>query len=213
MNRTKCAVLFLLVSVGLFGQSTSLPRSTPEAEGVSSQHIISFLDAVSRSNHEFHSVMVLRHGKVVAEGWWNPYRPDLKHTMYSVSKTFTATAVGFAVSEKKVALDDQVVSFFPNETPSSISPNLAALQVKHLLSMSVGQQLDPTGQVSRTDNWARAFLNIQLANEPGAKFLYNSAGTYMLSAIVQKVTGQTAFDYLKPRLFQPLGIEGIDWEV
>src|SRR5258708_11692374 len=132
MNRTKCAVLFLLVSVGLFGQSTSLPRSTPEAEGVSSQHIISFLDAVSRSNHEFHSVMVLRHGKVVAEGWWNPYRPDLKHTMYSVSKTFTATAGGVAVFEKKEAPDDHGGAFFSHVNPSSISPNLSALLVTTL---------------------------------------------------------------------------------
>ena len=138
MTRTKCIVFFLLFSTGLFGQSTLLPRSAPEAEGVSSQHVINFLDAVSGSNHEFHSIMILRHGKVVAEGWWNPYRPDLKHTMYSVSKSFTATAVGFAVSEKKLSLDDHVVSFFPVETPLSTYPNLAALQVKHLLSMSVG---------------------------------------------------------------------------
>ena len=150
---------------------------------------------------------------MVAEGWWNPYRPDLKHTMYSVSKSFTATAIGFAVSEKKLSVDDKVVSFFPDETPSQIDPNLEALRVKHLLSMSVGQQPDPTGKVVIKDNWPRAFLNIPIVDEPGTKFLYNSAGTYVLSAIVQKVTGQKTLDYLKPRLFQPLGIDGVDWEV
>ncbi len=212
MNRLKITLVLLILSAGLFAQS-QLPRSTPEAEGVSSQHLINFLDAVANSNHEFHSLMVLRHGKVVAEGWWNPYRPDLKHTMYSVSKSFAATAIGFAVSEKKISVEDKVISFFPDETPAIIDPNLAALRVKHLLSMSVGQQPDPTGPVVISDNWVRKFLSIPIIHEPGTQFLYNSAATYMLSAIVQKVTGQKTFDYLKSRLFQPLGIEGIDWEV
>src|SRR3982750_4840625 len=96
---------------------SSLPRSTPEAEGVSSNNIIQFLDATGRSKTEFHSFMLLRHGKVIAEGWWNPYRADLKHTLYSCSKSFTATAIGFAVEEKKLSLDDKVISFFPNDLP------------------------------------------------------------------------------------------------
>ncbi len=212
MNRIKFILLLLVVSTSLFAQ-TSLPRSTPEAEGVSSQHILDFLDAAAASKHEFHSLMILRHGKVVAEGWWNPYRQDLKHTMYSVSKSFAATAIGFAVSENKLSVEDKVISFFPDETPSTIDPNLAALRVKHLLSMSVGQQPDPTGPVVISDNWARTFLSTPIVHEPGSKFLYNSAASYMLSAIVQKVTGQKTADYLKSKLFQPLGIEGIDWEV
>ncbi len=154
MNRIKITLLLLILTSGLFAQS-SLPRSTPEAEGVSSQHILNFLDAAATSDHEFHSLMILRHGKVVAEGWWNPYRPDLKHTMYSVSKSFAATAIGFAVAEKKISVEDKVISFFPEETPATVSPNLAALRVKHLLSMSVGQEPDPTGPVVISVNWVR----------------------------------------------------------
>jgi CubicO group peptidase (beta-lactamase class C family)/predicted glycoside hydrolase/deacetylase ChbG (UPF0249 family) len=213
MNRIKNTIVLLIISAASFGQSTSLPRSTPEAEGVSSQQIIKFLDAVASSNHEFHSIMILRHGKVVAEGWWNPYRPDLKHTLYSLSKSFTATAIGFAVTEKKLSVDDKVISFFQDETPSSVNPNLEALRVKHLLSMSVGQTPDPTGKVAVKDNWPKAFFSVPIVYEPGTKFLYNSAATYMLSAIVQKITGQKTIDYLKPRLFQPLGITDEDWEV
>jgi len=212
MNTIKYTFLFLSISLGLSGQS-ALPHSTPEAEGVSSQQIINFLNAVANGDHEFHSIMMLRHGKVVAEGWWNPYRPELKHTLYSLSKSFTATAVGFAVAEQKLSVEDKVISFFPEATPSSITPNLDGLRVKHLLSMSVGQQPDPTNKVNRTENWARTFLSIPIVHEPGSQFLYNSAATYMLSAIVQKVTGQKVIDYLKPRLFAPLGIEGEDWEV
>lgn len=193
---------------------TSLPRSNPEAEGVSSQGIIDFLDAAAKSKHEFHSIMFLRHGKVIAEGWWNPYKPELRHTLYSTSKSFTATSVGFAVSEKKLSVNDKVISFFPNELPDTVSPFLAQLKVKDLLSMSAGQEPDPTFNiVVRDSNWVKAFLKVPVVHEPGTKFLYNTLATYMLSAIVQKATGEKVIDFLKPRLFEPLAIEGMDWEV
>ena len=205
--------LILFLSLQVSSQTSVLPRSNPEAEGVSSKMILNFLTAVGQSNHEFHSIMILRHGKVITEGWWNPYRPNLKHTMYSVSKSFTATAVGFAVSEKRMSVNDKIISFCPTDLPETISPYLAELRVKDLLSMSVGQDPDPTGNViSKDSNWVKSFLALPILNKPGSKFLYNSLATYMLSAIVQKVTGQKVFDYLRPRLFQPLGIVDIDWE-
>src|SRR5260221_842213 len=157
--------------------------------------------------------MLLRHGKVIAEGWWNPYRPDLKHSLYSCSKSFTATAVGFAVNEKKLSLNDKVISFFPNDLPDTVSKFISELTVKDVLIMSDGQEPDPTGTVgSKYTNWIKGFLATPVLHEPGTQFLYNSLGTYMLSAIVQKVTGQKIVDYLKPRLFDPLGIQGMDWE-
>ncbi len=208
------SVLFLLLlHVTVDAQKeTALPRSIPEKEGVSSKAIINFLDAAAKSKTEFHSFMLVRHGKVIAEGWWNPYRADLKHTLYSCSKSFTATAVGFAVSEKLLALNDKVVSFFPDDLPDTVSRYLANLTIKDALTMSDGQDPDPTYKTAKDSNWARAFLATPIINEPGTKFLYNSLGTYMLSAIVQKVTGQKVIDYLKPRLFDPLGITGMDWE-
>ena len=204
-------LLLATSSLDVLAQS-SLPHSTPEEQGVSSKALINFIDATKNSKHEFHSIMILRHGKVVAEGWWNPYKPELKHTLYSVSKSFTATAIGYAVSEKKISVDDKVVSFFPDDLPATISPNLADLRIKHLLSMSVGHETDPTGPVVTKANWKKAFLSMPVDYVPGTKFVYNSVATYMLSAIVQKVTGQSVIDYLTPRLFTPLGIKGMDWE-
>jgi CubicO group peptidase (beta-lactamase class C family) len=210
------ALLFVLLfslQVNSQPSTNTLPRSTPEAQGVSSKGISDFLAAVKESKHEFHSFMFLRHGKIIAEGWWNPYAPDLKHTLYSLSKSFTSTAVGFAVSEKKLTVNDKVISFFPDQLPDTVSTYLSELRVKDLLSMSVGQAPDPTGAVgSRDTNWVKGFLALPILNEPGTKFLYNSLATYMLSAIVQKVTGQKVVDYLTPRLFKPLGIQGMDWE-
>ena len=186
--------------------------STPEAQGVSSQGILDYLEAIRASTHEFHSIMIARHGQVIAQGWWNPYRPEYPQMLYSLSKSFTSTAVGLAVAEGKLKVTDKVVSFFPDKLPQEVSPNLAALSVKDLLTMSVGHAEDSTGTLWGKEDWVRQFLSLPIPNPPGTKFLYNSGATYMLSAIVQKLTGQKILDYLRPRLFQPLGIEDATWE-
>ncbi len=194
------------------GTAIGLPRSTPEAEGVAAQGILDFLDAVEKEKFELHSLMVLRHGRVVAEGWWEPYGPEFVHTMYSMSKSFTSTAVGFAVAEGKLTVKDKVVSFFPDDLPEKVSENLAAMTVQDLLTMSTGNEKEPTQPVVKAENWVRTFLAQTIAHKPGTQFMYNSAATYMCSAIVQKVTGQSILDYLTPRLFEPLGISGMRWE-
>ena len=214
---TLASVVILLLAVSckndISKQVADLPRSTPEAEGVNSDGIIAFLKTAEKGKHEFHSFMFLRHGNVIAEGWWAPYAPELKHTLYSTSKSFTSTAVGFAVTGNLIDVSDKVISFFPEYLPDTVSPFLADMGIRDLLSMSAGLDPDPTRQItSNNDNWVKAFLNLPVVNDPGTKFLYNSMATYMLSAIVQKVTGQPVIDYLTPRLFDPLGISGIDWE-
>ena len=188
-----------------------LPRSRPEAEGVSSLGIMAFLEAAAKKQ-EFHSFMMVRHGRVVAEGWWSPYGPKFNHTLYSMSKSFTSTAVGFAVAEGKLRVDDKVVSFFPDDLPGRVSELLAALRVKDLLTMSVGDEKEPTAAMVKEENWVKTFLAQPVTHAPGSTFMYNSGATYMLSAIVQQVTGQKIIDYLRPRLFEPLGIEGTAWE-
>ncbi len=205
--------ILVLSSTGLLAQQADqLPRSNPEAQSVSSQDIIRFLDTLAKTNNEFHSIMILRHGKVIAEGWWNPYRSDLRHMMYSTSKSFTSTAVGFAVSEGRIKLSDKLVSFFPKILPDTVTTKLADLSLKDVITMSDGQRPDPTGAAMASVDWAQFFLSRPIVDTPGVNFLYNSLGTYMLSAVVQTVTGQTVLDYLRPRLFEPLGIVGMDWE-
>ena len=192
--------------------ATRLPHATPEAMGISSEAILAFLDALGKSRHEFHSFILVRHGQVVAEGWWSPYRPDLNHMLYSMSKSFTSTGIGFAVTEGRLKVDDRVAAFFPEDLPENVSDHLNALRVKDLLTMSVGHGQDSTGAIRESDNWVKNFLALPIPNPPGSVFLYNSGATYMLSAIVQKVTGQRLIDYLRPRLFGPLGVEGMTWD-
>ena len=208
-----------LRSVGLRpaapARSVKLPRSLPGKQGVAADGLLNFINAIEAEKLNVHSLMVVRHGQVVAEGWWNPYSPELKHTLYSLSKSFTSTAVGMAVAEGKLSVDDKVLSFFSADRPATVSDNLAAMRVRDLLTMATGHDKDTTATVraNGNTNWIRTFLAQPVDHQPGTHFVYNSGATYMLSAIVQRVTDQTLLNYLKPRLFGPLGIEGADWEV
>jgi len=191
-----------------------LPRSTPEAQGIPSSAILAFVEAAEKDARGLHSFMLLRHGNVVAEGWWYPYAPEYPHMLFSLSKSFTSTAVGLAVAEGRLSVDDPVLSFFPEDAPAKVSENLAALRVRHLLSMSTGHDQDTTEKLHQAPdgNWVKAFLKQPVTHEPGTHFLYNSGATYILSAIVQRLTGMTVLDYLGPRLLEPLNIEGATWE-
>lgn len=191
-----------------------LPRAAPERDGIASTAILQFVEALEREIHEVHSFMLLRHGSVIAEGWWSPYGREHPHLLFSLSKSFTSTAVGLAVTEKRISLDDLVLSFFPDDGPAQVSEHLAAMRVRHLLSMSTGQAVDTwLHMVNRPDgNWIKGFFEVPVLYTPGTHFVYNTGATYMLSAIVQKATGSKLRDYLEPRLFEPLGVEDASWQ-
>lgn len=211
VKKSALTFLFLWLHVWIFAQD--LPRSTPEAEGVSSKAISQWIQSYYNGKHELHSVMILRHGKVIAEGWAKPYASTEKHTMYSVSKSWTSTAIGFLVDEGKLHVEDKVISFFPENNDIKTNQYLQDLRVKDLLTMSAGHSVEPIrGVVAFSDNWVRGFLSASTDHKPGTKFLYNTLATYVLSAIVQKVSGQTTLNYLEGKLLKPLAISNIDWE-
>ena len=187
-----------------------LPRSTPEAQGISSAAVRAYLEAADREVKTMHSFMLVRHGKVIAEAWWKPEAAEKPHQMWSLSKSFTSTAVGMAVADGKLKVEDKVVSFFPEDAPATVSENLKAMSVKDLLTMSAGHDVE--AKVRGTEHWARTFLAHPVPHLPGTHFRYNTPATYMLSAIVTRVTGQSVLDYLQPRLFQPLGITNPEWD-
>lgn len=195
--------------------SSSLPRSTPEAQGISAAAILDFVQSADQQVDAMNSFMLVRHGHVVAEGWWSPYAEATPHSMYSLSKSFTSTAVGLAINEGKLSLDDEVLKFFPDQAPAVPSENLKQMRVRDLLTMNTGQHAEDVAKFSFDTNvpLVELFLSLPVAHKPGTHFWYNTPATFMESAIVQKVTGQTVFDYLKPRLFDPLGIENPTWEM
>jgi len=201
------ALAFILTGLAVPG-APALPRSTPESQGVDSRNVLALVESLDRLEH-VHSVMLLRHGHVIAEGWWAPYTAGNNHELYSLSKSFTSTAVGFAVSEGRLSVDDDVLKFFPDDAPVDPSANLKSMRVRDLLTMSAGHQDETSSAPDRIS--AQSFLNHPVPHKPGTHFKYNTPATFMLSAIVQKQTGQPVLEYLRPRLFEPLGIEHPVW--
>jgi CubicO group peptidase (beta-lactamase class C family) len=183
--------------------------------GVDADAIVAFLDAVEAAELDLHSLMIHRNGKVVVEAWRWPYRADRPRNLHSVAKSFTACAIGLALEEKRFSLDDKVVSFFPDALPAVVGDWLAALTLEDLLTMRVGHGGETSGAQWRAlgTSWMEAFFRIPIVEQPGGSFLYTSAASYMLSAVLSRVTGETLHDYLKPRLIEPLGITGETWDI
>src|ERR1043166_2013844 len=204
-----CLPLFLAGTLRQAQAASPLPRSTPEAQGVSSAAISELVNSLDQIDG-MHSLMVLRHGHVIAEGWWAPYDAEHNHMLFSLSKSFTSTGVGLAVAEGKLSIDDEVLKFFPEDAPPEPSNNLKAMRVRDLLVMSRSEEDEPSAAADIVS--PKSFLAQPVPHLPGTQFKYNTAGTFMQSAIVQKVTAQTVLDFPHPRLFEPLGIEHPLWE-
>ena len=188
-----------------------LPRAeTPDSV---TKAMDAFFQEVAADSLDIHSVMIVKDGSVIFSRWQSEGVDSVPHVLHSVSKTFTATAVGLAIADGKMALTDKIVDYFPDKLPAEVSDNLKAMTVRDLLTMSCGHDDDPSGTIrSAGDDWVTAFLSYPVKHKPGTFYCYNSLGTYVLSAIVQQVTSEKVLDYLTPRLFEPLHIEKPRWE-
>ncbi|MBO4557297.1 MAG: serine hydrolase [Bacteroidales bacterium] len=213
--KAKILTLIALVAAVMLagcGRTTNnnLPRQ--KAADAQAEAFDKWFAAEAEAGQTIHSAMVVQHGKVILERWIEPNAPDSAHVMHSVSKTFTSMAIGFAIDEGLIKLDDHLVDFFPYKLPGQVSDNLRAITVRDLLTMSCGHEREHTDEIrpDKTD-WVREFLSFPVEREPGTYFCYNTIGTYMLSAIITKVTGEKMVDYLQPRLWEPLGIEKPRW--
>lgn len=194
---------------------TRLPRAAPAAVGVDSAGVLAFLDAVAADGLELHGLMVWRAGAVAVEGFWQPYAADRPHMLHSAVKSWTAAAVGLAVGDGLLHLQDRVVGFFPRHCPEVVGDNLAAMTVQDLLTMRSGHRTGISGGEWRgiDDSWVAAFLREPVPDRPGTAFIYSSASSYMLSAIVTQVTGRTVHDLLAERVFRPLGMTQGAWDL
>src|SRR5687767_7357043 len=194
---------------------SALPHSSPESQGVDPAGILAFLDNLeSAPDIEMHSLMIIRHGQVVTEGWWSPYRPEQPHLLYSLSKSFASTAAAFAIAEGFLDLDATVLSYFPELDAEITDQRSRSILVRHVAAMASGHLEETIVRASALDpvEPVRGFLLITPDREPGTVFAYNQPCTYTLAAIVQRLTGQTLIDYLWPRLFEPLGIAPYAWQ-
>lgn len=199
-----------LISVS--AQINELERATPESQGIPSKAIIQYFDSItSLKTTEIHSALLMRHGKVVGEIHPKPFRAEYGHTLFSCSKTFAAAAIGIAIAENRLRVTDRLATFFPELLPDSISEDLANITIHDLLTMQTGFKPTDDIRCNQTE-WIKGCLANTMFAKPGTQFAYDSMDTYLLSAIITKVTGKTLMDYLKPRLFTPLHISDINWE-
>ena len=215
MKKTIWAALMLMAltacknNVKETAEIIDLPRAeTPESVASAMD---GFFQKAADDSLDIHSMMIVKDGQVIFSRWQSEGVDTVPHVLHSVSKTFTATAVGLAIADGKMALTDKVIDYFPDKLPAEVSDNLKAMTVRDLLTMSCGHDVEPSFRNAEQD-WVTAFLAHPVVHEPGTFYLYNSLGTYMLSAIVQKVTGEKVVDYLDTRLFQPLHIVKPQWD-
>lgn len=195
--------------------SALLPRTSPSAAGVDASGLLAFVDALEVApSIDPHSLMLLRGGQVVAEGWWAPYAPDRVHLLYSLSKSFASTALGLAVAEGLVDLDATVLSYFPELDADITDPRSRGLRVRHIAAMAAGHPVDMLDAASGLDpvDLVRGFLLTPPEFAPGSVFAYSQPCTFTVGVIVSRVSGASLTEFLRPRLFEPLGIGTVGWQ-
>lgn len=203
-----CVAVMLTAGVSL----AQFERATPESQGIPSQAIRDWVEAADRAGG-YQGFVLLRHGKTVAEGWWKPGDAETPHLLYSLSKSFTSTAIGMLLDDRKLDLDERVADIFPDKLPPSPSANLLAMRVRDLLCMNTGHDTDssPHLDAASDGDWVRGFLAHPVPLKPGSRFLYDSGATYLLASIIRQRTGQNVSEFLRERFFGPLGIRNVRW--
>ena len=188
------------------------PRTTPESQGVSSRHIQAFLEELDRGRDLYtQDVMILRHGNVLCEAAYGSQ--DLRAAKYTFSacKSVTSLAVGLLVDDGLLSLQELVADIFEEAGSTSLHRRLKGMTVEDLLTMRSGALFTEAEALTESD-WVRRFLSATLKSEPGTEFAYNSLNTYMLSAIVRLKSGKGLTEFLRERLFDPMGITDVHWE-
>lgn len=185
------------------------PASTPESIGIPSQAVLRFIQRLDTERICMHGFLLVRHGKVAAEGYWAPYAGDSMHRMYSVSKSFVSLAVGLMVDQGQLHLDDQVVKFFPDKQPDKVHPYLESATVRDLLMMATPHN---STTYTRTDkDWAWTFFNKKPSHPPGTLFSYDTSATVTLTTIVERISGMPFLEYMRPFLLDPIGFSADAW--
>lgn len=189
-----------------------LPRKTPESVGIPSHYIASFYKEVSKYREiDAHGIMILRHGNIISSGCFQPYKEEFWHISHSLCKSITCLAIGVAIDENILSLDDKIVDIFNDKTNFITALRMKDITIRHLLTMSTGVTINEAGAMM-VEDWVKAFLESGTGFEAGKEFAYNSMNTYLLSAIIKQKTGRNLSDYLQEHIFTPLGIYNYYWE-
>ena len=189
-------------------------KAAPEAVGVKSQDLMEFIVGLHENDFEPHSMLVYKDGRLALEASFSPYDISNKHEIYSISKSFISIALAIALDEELINLGDSIISFFPEYLTVNISDNLANMQIQHLLDMRSGHGICTFDAFvkEKFEDRLKGFFTIPVKSAPGSVYCYDAGLSYVLGAIIEKVSGMKLVDYLEPRLFEPLHIENPVWE-
>ncbi len=186
-----------------------LETVSPESVGIPSEVILKYIEKLEKRGVNLHSLLIMRHGKICAEGYWKPYNEATLQRMYSVSKTFTSAAIGLMIDEGRIRLDDRLADFFPEYQPEKPDRYIKDITVEHALKMAV--PFTDTAHNDTSEHWVRQFFAAKTNHPSGSCFKYETGGTHVLAALVEKLSGQKLLEYMRPRLLEPIGFSEDTW--
>ncbi len=195
------------------GTGDDWPRSTAAEQGMDQGGIDAMLEKIRAEKLPTHSFLLARNGFLVAEHYFEPFTRDWLHVQRSTVKSIVSTLAGIAIGEGLIeSVEQKALDFFPEMRGGKIDPAMEEVRIRHLLTMTIGAP-DPLfpGPDRKGVNWVDEFFKQKIACAPGECFLYNSGGPHLLAAILQRVTGKAPEDYLREKLFGPLGITDFTW--
>jgi hypothetical protein len=188
--------------------------SSPSEQGVRAEGIVAFLDAIEADTRiEPHGLIIQRHGHRILEGYWSPHTGDRSRLVYSLSKSFTGTALGLQLGEGRLSLDDLVSDHLPELFDDNTPDATRRMRIRHIASMSTGHDRETLIEAAAIDpaDPVHGFLSIPPDAEPGTLFAYNQPPVLALARILQRLAGESIVDYLRPRILDPLGIGDLRW--
>lgn len=202
-----------LLTVVCASAGTKIEKIAPTSVGIEPKQMMLMYDSLMNSDlTEIHHVVVMVDGKIAGELHPKPFRAEDRHTLYSVSKTFTAVAVGLAIDDGLLSVEDNLAKFFPEYIKDEVDPRLRDIKIKDMLTMRSGFKTESWMRNSK-QHWVEYYLSRPLVAEPGTRYSYDSIETYLLAAVVQKVTGKTVLELLNERIFHPMGVTDVEWEL
>lgn len=188
------------------------PNEIFVANDINPSSVLDFINNCAGTKTDIHTLEIYKNDELKIKLALPPYSCENKAQLYSLSKSFSSTAIGLLVTDGILSVEDKLVDIFPERVPNGIDENMKNLCVKHILSMNSGHAECPMGKIKNCDDIVNAFMSEKQSFEPGTHFMYNNSATYMLSEIVTKFTGMTMLDFLSIRLFAPLGIKDMRWD-
>lgn len=182
----------------------SFPKVMPEDTGIPSGCILNFIRRLEQQKLPMHSLLLLHHDKLIAEGYYAPYEADTLHRMFSISKSFTAIAIGLLADEGKLSLEDKITDYFPDKVPSDVHPWIASMTLRDMLMMRTCHA-STTYKVNMKSDWVESFFTVPPTHPAGRIFHYDTSSAHTLCALAERLSGMPMLDYLKHKL-APLGL-------